>query len=340
MGNRRQKSLSKSIQSALTRDPDRFKKSALGKLVAFFSVYRIKLVRHEKILFDQLRQDVWQFDDHDYKGSFHTTRGQPPLKTMGDLGYSGSTFFSTLDAHFLVKSLPRHFEYSFFEGDLLRPYFEYMSQHPDSLLVWITDYIIAPYITLGTIFGCTPARHLIMENALSGKDEDPAAEQWETYDLKPLNYFFPERDLLPEPLVSEETLGKLADTFNDKLHLWQADSEKFWKSIEDDTKFLEQANAVDYSLFLVRIPASSAPKIQGRASPWRIGLLSADGRWKYRAAILDFFYARHKLQAQALSGVVQTFNVIGRQGPMTITTTASDYREKFLAMITDLVEVH
>lgn len=87
---RRQSSLSKSIQSALTRDPDRFKKTALGKLIAFFSVYRIKLVRHEKILFGQLRQDVWQFDEDEYKGSFHTTRGQPPLKTMGDLGYSGS----------------------------------------------------------------------------------------------------------------------------------------------------------------------------------------------------------------------------------------------------------
>ena len=56
--------------------------------------------------------------------------------------------------------------------------------------------------------------------------------------------------------------------------------------------------------------------------------------------MLDFFYARHKLQAQALSGVVQTFNVIGRQGPMTITTTPSEYREKFLTMIAELIEVH
>ncbi|KAJ6073267.1 hypothetical protein N7467_011352 [Penicillium canescens] len=337
---RRQSSLSKSIQSALTREPDRFKKTALGKLMAFFSVYRIKLVRHEKIVFEQLRQDVWQFDEDEYKGSFHTTRGQPPLKAMGDLGYSGSTFFSTLDAHFLVKSLPRHFEYSFFEGDLLQPYYEYMSQHPDSLLVWITDYIIAPYVSLGTIFGCTPARHIIMENALCGQDEDPAAERWETYDLKPIDYFYPERDLVPEPLVSEGTLSKLADTFNDKLRLWRADYEKFWKSIQDDTKFLQDANVVDYSLFLVRIPASSEPTVRGRASPWRIGLLSADGRWKYRASVLDFFYARHKLQAQALSGVVQTFNVIGRQGPMTITTTPSEYREKFLTMIAELIEVH
>lgn len=87
---RRQSSLSKSIQSALTCEPDRFKKTALGQLMAFFSAYRIKLVRHEKVVFEQLRQDVWQFDEDEYKGSFHTTRGQPPLKAMGDLGYSGS----------------------------------------------------------------------------------------------------------------------------------------------------------------------------------------------------------------------------------------------------------
>ena len=52
-----------------------------------------------------------------------------------------------------------------------------------------------------------------MENALCGRDEDPAAERWESYDLKPIDYFYPERDLVPDPLVSEGTLSKLADTF-------------------------------------------------------------------------------------------------------------------------------
>lgn len=215
-----------------------------------------------------------------------------------------------------------------------------MSQHPDSVLVWITDYLIAPYLTIGTLLGITPAHHIVMENILCGRDDDLAAQQWETYDLKPIDYFYPERDLLPEPLVSQETLDKLADSFNDKLHLWRADYEKFWQTVQSDTKFLQDANVVDYSLFLVRMPTSSQPQIRGRPSPWRVGLPSADGKWKYRAVVLDFFWARHKLHPQALSGLVQTFNVVGRQGPMTITTTASEYRKNFLAMIAEMIEVH
>lgn len=178
------------------------------------------------------------------------------------------------------------------------------------------------------------------EHTLCGRGDDPAGDQWETYDLKPIDYFYPERDLVPNPLVSDETLGKLADSFNDKLHLWRADYEALWRTIQDDTEFLRDANVVDYSLFLVRMPASSHPAIWGRISPRRIGLASADGKWNYRAGILDFLWARHKMHAQALSGLVQTFNVVGRQGPMTITTTASQYREKFLTMIQEMIEVH
>jgi hypothetical protein len=87
---KRELALTKSIQSALTRDSDGFKKTVFGKLLAFFSVRRIKLVQHEKELFGRLRQGVWEFDPDQYQGSFHTTRGQPPLKPMGDMGYSGS----------------------------------------------------------------------------------------------------------------------------------------------------------------------------------------------------------------------------------------------------------
>ena len=250
------------------------------------------------------------------------------------------TFFGTNDGCFVIKSIPRHFEHSFFQEELLEPYYAHMTEHPDSLLVWITDYIVAPYTTLGTLFGCTPAHHIVMENILCGKAEDPASQNWETYDLKPIDYFYPERDLVPAPLVSEATLSKLADTFNDKLHLFRKDYEAFREAIEADTKFLEDANAVDYSLFLVRIPASSKPSALGRQSPWRAGLPSADGKWKYRAVVLDFFWARHKLHAQAMSGVVQTFNVVGRQGPMSITTTANEYRQNFLAMIEGMIQVH
>ncbi|CAI7646297.1 unnamed protein product [Penicillium bialowiezense] len=335
---RRESALIKSIQSALTREKES-KKTTLKKFLAFFSVRRTKLSRHERELFDKLRLEVWNFDQTEYQASFHT-RGQLPLKTVGDLGYSGSTFLATVDTRLIVKSLPRHFEYSFFEEDLLLPYFEYMSQNPDSLLVWITDYLIAPYVTLGTLFGLTPAHHIVMENTMCGRDEDPAAEKWETYDLKPIDYFYPERDIMPQTLVSEETLNKLADRFDEKLYLSRSDYKSFWDMIQKDTAFLQDANVVDYSLFLIRIPASSDLPVQGRRSPWRAGLPSADGKWKYRAVILDFFWARHKLQPQAISGVVQTFNVVGGQGPMTITTTPSEYRDKFLAMVSEMMEVH
>jgi hypothetical protein len=240
----------------------------------------------------------------------------------------------------VIKSLPRHFEYTFFQSDLLQPYYEHMQGHPDSVLVWITDYILSPYVTLGTLCGCTPAHHIIMENILCGQADDPAGDRWETYDLKPIDYFYPERDLVPKPLVSKVTLSKLADTFDDKLHLWQKDYNTFWEALQADTRFLQEANAVDYSLFLVRIPSSSSPTVLGRQSPWRAGITSADGKWKYRAVILDFFWARHKLHAQAMTGMVQTFNVVGRQGPMSITTTADEYRQNFLSMVKGMIEVH
>lgn len=144
---------------------------------------------------------------------------------------------------------------------------------------------------------------------------------------------------MPEPLVSEDTLRKLADQFDDKIRLSQEQYESLKQVLKADTDFLRSSNAVDYSLFLIRFPASSQPEVVGRHAPWRIGVESADGKWKYRAVLLDFFWARHKLHAQAMTGVIQTFNVIGRQGPMTITTTADEYQQKFLAMVDSMVEV-
>lgn len=215
----------------------------------------------------------------------------------------------------------------------------HMCTNPDSLLVWITDYVFAPYVTIGSLLRTTPAHHIIMDNTLYGKNDDPAKDQWETYDLKPVDYFYPQRDLVPDPLLNEKAMEKLGDRFEDKVRLLPEDYSDLIRTMRTDTKFLQESNAVDYSLFLVRYPASSAPEAVGRKNRWRVGVLSADGQWKYRAVLLDFFWARHKLHAQAMTGVVQTFNMIGRQGPMTITTTAEEYREKFLEMVDAMVEV-
>lgn len=224
-----------------------------------------------------------------------------------------------------------------------------MAQHPASLLSWITDYIYAPYVTLGSLCNVTPAHHIIMTNALSDCDQGPARKQQETYDLKPIDYFYPELDLFPDPLVGKNVMDKLADVFEDKIRVSGTDYQELRKELDADTWFLKQVNAVDYSLFLIRGPAESGSgdttggkhgRGSGRASRWREGVRSVDGNWWYRVVVLDFFWAKHTLRAQAMTGAVQMFNVIAHKEPMTITTTAWEYREKFLHMVDSLVEVH
>lgn len=105
---RRESALTKSIQSGLLRDPDRFKKTPWGRFLAFFTLRRIKLVRYEKHLFAKLRQEVWKFDEDEYQASFHTTSGQPPLKSMGDLGYSGSVGMTSIVVIMILTRTDRH----------------------------------------------------------------------------------------------------------------------------------------------------------------------------------------------------------------------------------------
>lgn len=51
--------------------------------------------------------------------------------------------------------------------------------------------------TLGTIFGSIPVYHIVVENILCGRSDDPAIERWETYGPKLIDYFYPESGLLP-----------------------------------------------------------------------------------------------------------------------------------------------
>ncbi|KAL5333254.1 hypothetical protein BJX70DRAFT_403785 [Aspergillus crustosus] len=340
MANRRQKAISRSVQRALFRSKE-LRRTFIQRILAFFRIFYLTLFRYEPELFRKLRSEVWSISEEEYLASFRGENKKAiPLEPMGDLGYSGSTFFRTSNSAFLIKSIPRHFEHSFFREDLLEPYHEFMRNHPESLLVWITDYIYAPYRSIGSILRTSPAHHIIMENVSYGKESAPESTKWETYDLKPIDYFYPERDLLPDTLVSEDTLSRLADKFEDKIRLSKKNYEAVKRALETDTAFLASANIVDYSLFLIRFPASSAPPTIGRKTQWRVGVTSTDGKWKYRAVVLDFFWAKHTLHAQAMTGAVQAFNVIGRQGPMSITTTAEEYREKFLTMVDEMMEVN
>lgn len=88
---------------------------------------------------------------------------------MGDLGYSGSSFFATPDGRYLVKSLPRRFEHEFFTRDLFPAYAAHMTARRDSLLVRITDMAYTPRATLGGILGTAPTHHVVMENLLCGR---------------------------------------------------------------------------------------------------------------------------------------------------------------------------
>lgn len=189
-----------------------------------------------------------------------------------------------------------------------------------------------------------------MENILYGKSScsKHQQEQWETYDLKPNDYFFPERDIAGGRLAPESVKERLIDEFNDKVRVTIDQKEELVAQLARDSKLLQSNNAVDYSLFLVRYPAdfnsaeNKVPTPPGRGSTWRNGVVSRDGKWVYRVIVLDFFWAKDALQAQTMTGLVKLYNTIkwGKDhGPMSITTTSDEYRQRFLNMVENMVEV-
>ena len=215
-----------------------------------------------------------------------------------------------------------------------------MRGHRSSLLVRITDFLWTPYTSLGGLLGFAPTHHIVMENIMYGKDLDTQGDKWETYDLKPTSFFYPERDILEGALTSQATKDKLVDDFDDKIRITEAQFNDLLSVLEADTAFLEKHNAVDYSLFLVRFPASANIEyLDQKKTIWGEGIESTDKQWKYRVVLLDFFWAKHKLQAKAMTGLINSYNVIGRHGPMSITTTPKDYRDRFLKMVRGFIEV-
>jgi len=170
----------------------------------------------------------------------------------------------------------------------------------------------------------------------------------------------------------------------------QAEQAKdFMNQLRHDTELLKEANAVDYSLFLVRIPKSKVigfdtqtqsqqqsesqnpftdntfpephdspgqDPMSGTTAPdstthpfappspptWRTGIESADGKYVYRAVILDFFWAKHTVHARFMTMLINIWNTIdlsGDKGHMSITTSSEEYRERFLDMCEDFIEV-
>ncbi|KAI1653475.1 SAICAR synthase-like protein [Daldinia decipiens] len=342
------------------------KPSLLRRVLRLFYMYWLsfRLVRED--LFKPLRS-VWIINEDSYKASFSAKKqidkkNKAVLIPMGDMGYSGSTFFCTNDGAYLVKSVPRHFEHYFFKNEMLIPYADHMRVNRSSLLVRITNFLESTHKTIGTLLGLAPSHHIVMENILYGQDQGPKSK-WESSDLKPTSYFFPERDIAGGALASQATKSKLADEFNDKIRLSEAQATEFQRQIENDTLLLANCNAVDYSLFLVRISALDAPTVESEPlieleeagdepipsvqlpftppnpPSWRTGVVSSDGREIYRASILDFFWAKHTIHAKAMTTLIRGYNLIDDQGPMSITTDSEEYRNRFLDMCKGLVEV-
>ncbi|KAH6841897.1 phosphatidylinositol-4-phosphate 5-kinase-domain-containing protein [Alternaria alternata] len=347
--------ISASILRAIFRSdaPRKDESAHLGlfaRIYAFFALFSLTLARYRASLFKKLRNDTWEIEEEGYIESFRSpSKGKrTDLVPIGDLGYSGSTFFTTPNSKYLIKSLPRQFEQSFFRDRLLEPYVEHMELNEDSLLVRITDLLYCPTATIGAALGAAPSHHIIMENILYGKSSCSKDQQkrWETYDLKPNDYFYPERDVANGRLAPESVKDRLIDEFEDKVRVTIDQKEELIAQLSRDSKILQSNNAVDYSLFLVRYPADlnsgDVPPPPGRGSTWRTGVVSRDGKWVYRAIVLDFFWSKDALQAHTMTGLVKLFNTLkfGKDhGPMSITTTSDEYRQRFLGMVEDMVEV-
>ena len=238
-----------------------------------------------------------------------------------------------------------------------------MSVQAGSLLVRICDFLASAYYPLGSLLGLAPTHHIVMENILYGQDaaaSEATDAEWENWDLKPTSYFFPERDIAAGKLASEATKSRLADKFDGKILLTQAQADELLAQLAADTKLLAECNAVDYSLFLVRITTANQnpfadpqnsedagelvpdepPFVPPGPPSWRTGVTSADGKHIFRAAVLDFFWAKHKVQPRVMTALINLWNLfISRQGHMSITTTSDEYRERFLKMCSEIVEV-
>ncbi|KAI8245418.1 hypothetical protein K4K57_000171 [Colletotrichum sp. SAR 10_99] len=356
----RSASISSSILAAISTDPDNpkrrgFRIKIFRVLASFLSIFSLPLSRYRAADFLELRHNVWHMDEEEYTNSFHLaekrSKGkgrESDLHPVGDLGYSGSTFFTTADGKFLIKSLPRRFEHEFFTHDLFDAYVAHMKEHPHSMLVRITDMVYTSLATLGGILGTAPTHHIIMENLLYGKEMEETEHRksgWETYDLKPNDYFFPERDIAEGKLAPESVKERLIDEFPDKIRMKADKRQELLDLLEADTKLLADNNAVDYSLFLVRYPGPNVtdgdrenpPSIESDAHPWRTGIVDADGNWIYRVVVLDFFWAKHKFRAKLMTGLVDSYNVVAGHGPMSITANPAEYQQRFIDMVKDIV---
>ena len=86
----RQQLLSKSILQAVFASDDGTKQNKLVWFRGLFALFDLRLARWRAILFMELRSEVWQIEEIEYKESFRLADRKGKLVSVGDLGYSGS----------------------------------------------------------------------------------------------------------------------------------------------------------------------------------------------------------------------------------------------------------
>jgi hypothetical protein len=82
--------ISRSILRAIFKDPHTDKRTVLSRIFAFFTFFQLSLARYKDEVFKKLRDDVWEMDEAEYRESFRGQDRTGKLKSVGDLGYSGS----------------------------------------------------------------------------------------------------------------------------------------------------------------------------------------------------------------------------------------------------------
>jgi hypothetical protein len=81
--------LGKAIIEAIVSDSEDDRGSLLSRIFAFFRIFSITLSRFRADVFQRLRGETWQIDETKYRESFKED-SKNGLKSVGDLGYSGS----------------------------------------------------------------------------------------------------------------------------------------------------------------------------------------------------------------------------------------------------------
>lgn len=94
---RRQRLISTSILRAIfvtkpASNDEIAKPGLLARILAFFSIFQLTLARYRDQVFKKLRNESWQIEEEEYTESFRSpSKGKrTDLKSVGDLGYSGS----------------------------------------------------------------------------------------------------------------------------------------------------------------------------------------------------------------------------------------------------------